>query len=147
MLESEKLPAVATKTYRFCKKCDCDRYHVVLAHTGLQTAKLECEVCKSKSTLKLSIKASGRTSAVTKKTSSSRKKKAPSAAAVASQWKELLAKVNLEAKKPYSMRQNFHMDEAIEHPKFGVGVVTGVAAQQIQVVFEGGVKALVHNRA
>ncbi len=144
MPDSTTLPAVATKTYQFCKKCDCERYHVVLAHPTPQSAKIECEVCKRKSTLKLSIGPSGksRLAAATR----SRKTKA-SQEAPETKWRELLASTNLDNKKPYSMRQSFQTEDAIEHPKFGLGVVTQAAAQQIEVVFESGVKALVHNRS
>ena len=47
----ETLPAVATKFYNSCKKCKVDRYHNVLAHLTSSSAKLECEVCKTKSNL------------------------------------------------------------------------------------------------
>ncbi|MFN8945822.1 MAG: hypothetical protein ACK5WZ_14495, partial [Pseudobdellovibrionaceae bacterium] len=45
--ELTQLPSVAKSFFAFCKKCDADRYHVVLAHTSDKSAKLKCEVCKS----------------------------------------------------------------------------------------------------
>ena len=47
------LPPVAKSFYTFCKKCDVDRYHMVLAHTSSTTAKIECEVCHSRKTYSL----------------------------------------------------------------------------------------------
>ncbi|MCB0363652.1 MAG: hypothetical protein KDD35_13075, partial [Bdellovibrionales bacterium] len=47
------LPEVAKRVFLDCKKCDSGRYHIVLAHTSKTSAKVECEVCKSKKTFKL----------------------------------------------------------------------------------------------
>ena len=47
------LPPVAKNISYYCKKCDSERYHKVIAHTSSIAAKLECEVCKSKKTYKI----------------------------------------------------------------------------------------------
>ena len=47
MTATNELPPVAKNFYTFCKKCDSDRYHVVLAHTTSTSAKIKCEVCAS----------------------------------------------------------------------------------------------------
>ena len=47
------LPAVAKNVLYQCKKCDAERYHRVLAHTSETSAKIECEICGSKKTFKL----------------------------------------------------------------------------------------------
>ncbi|MGE5084935.1 MAG: hypothetical protein ACM3MG_01440, partial [Bacillota bacterium] len=47
------LPPVAKSFFAFCKKCDADRYHVVLAHTSATSAKIKCEICGSQKTYSL----------------------------------------------------------------------------------------------
>lgn len=133
---TQTLPPVATKIYVHCKKCNAERYHTVLAHTTSQSAKVECEVCKKKSTYSIKPKAA-------KKSSGKTSGKGP---ASQTQWAEMLAKVKDDTRKPYNMKQKFDLDTTIQHPKFGVGVITAVNAEQIQVMFELGQKALVHNR-
>lgn len=44
----------------------------------------------------------------------------------------------------YSAKETFAVGELIEHPKFGRGTVTSVAAQRIEVEFPDGTRALVH---
>jgi hypothetical protein len=134
-----QLPAVAKKIYYMCKKCDCDRYHVVLTHTGPTTARLECEVCKSKSAFKLEEP---------KRTRSIAPKKAPTKSKVAkdlARWAELRDK-NSDKPKPYNMKTEFEVGAALEHPKFGLGFVILSNGQAIQVVFEDEERSLVHNR-
>ena len=48
-----ELPDVARSFSHFCKKCDQERLHKVLVHVDDKTAKIECEICKKKSTFKL----------------------------------------------------------------------------------------------
>jgi hypothetical protein len=44
----------------------------------------------------------------------------------------------------YSARETFAVGELVEHPKFGLGNVTSVATQRIEVEFSDGTRALVH---
>ena len=128
------LPPVAQKVYEFCKKCDCERYHVVLAHTDAETAKIECEVCKKKAKI------------------TTKKKKAPATRRAstpkvnpADKWNELL-NGNSGPSAPYSMKNRYTANSKIEHARFGVGIVTVVSGNQMEVVFQDGTKSLVHNR-
>jgi hypothetical protein len=132
-----ELPAVAKKIFQFCKKCNVDRYQVVLSHTNKSTAKLECEVCKSKSNLKLSApKKPG--ARVTVKANSRK------TASINSRWNEMKNKAGEPV--PYSMKDKFAEGVALKHPKFGLGFVTISQALSIQVLFEDEERSLVHNR-
>lgn len=141
-MELTQLPAVAKKIYYPCKKCECDRYHVVTAHTSLTAARLECEVCKSKSAFKLEETKRTR-SAVPKKPGTVSKSKAKGHIA---RWTELRDK-NDAKPMPYTMKLNFEVGAVVEHPKFGLGFVILTTGQAIQVVFEDSERSLVHNRA
>ena len=133
-----ELPAVAKKIFHFCKKCNVDRYQVVLSHTNKTTAKLECEVCKSKSNFKLAApKKPG--SKVTVKKAGARK-----TASVATRWAEMKDKSGEAV--PYNMKSKFTEGAALKHPKFGLGFVTISQALSIQVLFEDEERNLVHNR-
>lgn len=137
---SETLPPVAKSFYTTCKKCNAERYHVVLAHTSATSAKIECEVCHSKKSYSINKKAS--------------KPKAPRAmsstrvasakASHAAQYEDLKNKSGNSLK--YSMKAQFKMNESLEHPKFGLGVVTQVFADKVEVCFSDEVRVLVHNR-
>jgi hypothetical protein len=138
MTTLEALPAVASRTYSACKKCGVDRYHIVVAHTAAGSAKLECEVCHAKKTVKV-----GAPKKATKAGKTGKKTKA----SVANRWVEAQAFLKAGEKKPYNMKAVFGLHSTIEHPKFGIGVVMGTAFQSVEVVFEDATRSLVHNRA
>lgn len=134
-----QLPAVAKKVYFKCNKCDTDRYQVVLSHTSATSAKLECEVCKSKNTFKLEEPKRART-AVPKKAGSKSK-----ASTHVAKWTQLRDS-NGEKPMSYNMKKGFEVGAALEHPKFGLGFVVNVSDAAIQVIFEDEQRQLVHNR-
>jgi len=133
------LPAVAQKIHTHCKKCDVDRYQVVLAHPTKTSAKIQCEVCKAKSTFKL---------AKPKKPVIFGKAPRKSAAvkSIAAQYEELKGKTDISKAQPYKMTGTFSERAVIAHPKFGVGFVTNALASSIEVIFEDAQRNLIHNR-
>ncbi len=150
-----ELPPVAKSFLMACKKCDAERYHKVLAHVDSKAAKVQCEVCGGKSTYKLPSAKTAAASA--KKSGDAKRVGAPSggrgAAAAAK------AKLNHEAefdrlmgensKTPmvgYSMKHKFDLNQRMNHPKFGEGLVRNVQIDKIEVVFRDEVRLLIHNR-
>lgn len=139
-MELTQLPAVAKKVYAMCKKCEVERYHVVTAHTSLTAARLECEVCKAKSVLKLDEPKSRRTAVPSKKSAKSK------ANAHVAKWNELKEKSDSKPT-PYTMKNSFEVGTVVEHPKFGLGFVIMATGQAVQIVFEDSERSLVHNRS
>ena len=133
----KELSAVATRICLECKKCECERFFTVLAHSTKTSAKVQCEVCKAKKTYKLPS---------TKKKKARKKTTRRSAAEKhADKFKELKDAATGDAI-PYRMTSQFSVNNAIDHPKFGLGIVTEVSGHAIQVTFEDVDRALVHNR-
>ena len=130
----KELPAVASNFFFPCPKCEADRYHKVLTHPTKTSAKLECEVCGKKQTFKLGGK---------KKATRKPRKKTPTPEEV---WTDLKTKVDMEQVEDYNMKKRFVPEMAIDHPKFGIGVITEANGLSIQVTFQDGEKSLVHNR-
>jgi len=56
-------------------------------------------------------------------------------------WKEMVAAA--KATKPYAAITSYDVGDAVEHPKFGVGVVTVVEKGRMTVFFESGERKLV----
>lgn len=135
------LPPVAKSFYAFCKKCDVDRYHVVLAHTSSTTAKIECEVCHSKKSFSLP-----------KPGSEARKVKAASeksAARRTSHTGEYELRNQKQAQTEataFNIKMQYKENQKISHPKFGIGFVQKVYQDKIEVIFPDELKSLVHNR-
>lgn len=138
-----QLPAVAKKVFVLCKKCDVDRYQVVLSHSSLTSARLECEVCKTKNVFTLeSTTRSGRSAVAKKKTRLSEK---AAAEQNKTKWVELCGTQDGQPS-PYTMKAQFETGCSLNHPKFGLGFVIASTGQSIQVLFEDGERSLVHNR-
>ena len=143
-MKLKELPAVASSFYTGCKKCDLERYHKVLSHSSKIAAKIECEVCGSKKTFKLT------TSKTTKKKSSTTRKSAKAAEQTLAQhteiYQKLTDKIGLDQSQLYGMEKMFDVNTAIEHPKFGMGFVMEKSPKSISVMFADSFKNLVHNR-
>jgi hypothetical protein len=137
-----ELPAVAKSFFTFCKKCDVDRYHKVLAHTSPTSAKIECEVCHAKQKYSLPKEKKASTTARKPRAASANARKSSHQ----SEYNDLLTSLAAMEEKPYSLKAKFEIANKINHPKFGVGVVRSVQPDKIEVVFSDEVKLLIHNR-
>ena len=136
---ANELPAVARNINLPCKKCGVDRFHVVVAHKTATSAKVKCEVCGAQSTYKLA-KPKAEKKPGAKKTP---KVKAPDHEAI---WNELKNQIGTDNLRPYNMKTKFELANAINHPKFGIGFVTNLTSDRIDVAFPDGARGLVHNR-
>ena len=138
------LPAVASRIYTVCKKCDAERYHIVLAHTSDTAAKVECEICHSKKTFKLPSnkpkKVTG--AAAAKKAAASVTRRT----AHSKEFHDLVASSGA-SEVSYTMKHKFATNDKVKHPKFGVGIIRSTHPDKIEVVFEDEVRLLVHNRS
>lgn len=141
------LPKVASNFTSDCKKCGQERYHKVLAHVSATSAKVECEVCHSKKTYKVS---EGKSSVAKAKTKGTAKKKTKGVLASEAlrneKYKEFLEKAGDAKAQPYRMANTYPVDAKIEHPKFGVGFVSISLPDKIEVVFEDVSRHLVQGR-
>ncbi|MGZ3742616.1 MAG: hypothetical protein ACXWRE_11500 [Pseudobdellovibrionaceae bacterium] len=141
-----QLPPVAKSFFTFCKKCNSDRYHTVLAHTTARTAKIKCEVCgsqKSYSLPKATASSSTGKAKVTRPRASSETARRSSHNA---EYEMLLQTYEKSSPVSYSIKAKFTKNQKIEHPKFGLGIIRDAQPEKIEVVFSDEVRNLIHNR-
>lgn len=136
------LPAVAKTIHLPCKKCEVERFFIVVAHTTATSAKVKCEVCGAQKTYKLPVE---------------KKKKAPpkktkmtvggnlTKAGHAEEFEKLVSNSNADAAS-YNMKAKFAMSQKLSHPKFGLGIVRVALPEKIEVLFQDEIRMLVHNR-
>ena len=141
-----QLPAVASSFYCRCSKCGLDRYHKVVTHTNETTVRLKCEVCGKTGNHNLEVKKS---SSLTKSKVPKESKKTMSvkAAAYAAEFESFKNGSVAENALNYSMKVTFKESQAVQHPKFGLGLVRSVQGDKIEVFFEDEVRFLVHGRS
>lgn len=140
------LPPVAKSFFAFCKKCDADRYHVVLAHTSATSAKIKCEICGSQKTYTLP---KAQTRAGKPLTGAAAKKREQTMSSRKSSHRNEYEMLMSNEKAPtatYNMKSKFEKNTKLQHPKFGIGFVKDSLIDKIEVVFEDEVRTLVHNR-
>lgn len=145
-MAEQTLPPVAKSVFTDCKKCGAEKYHVVLAHTSSTSAKVECEICHSKKTYKLPKAAKAKVPGAAKAPRASSPRGASArAAAHEAEYQTLLAAANADSV-PYNMKGKFALNQKIQHPKFGVGIVKTSLSDKVEVVFQDEIRSLVHNR-
>jgi hypothetical protein len=145
-MTTNTLPPVAKSFYAFCKKCDADRYHVVLAHTSASSAKIKCEICGSQKTYTLP-KAQTRTGKPL--TGAAAKKREQTLSSRKSSHRneyEMLMSNEGAPTASYSMKGKFEKNTKLDHPKFGIGFIKDAMTDKIEVIFEDEVRTLIHNR-
>jgi hypothetical protein len=140
------LPPVAKSFYAFCKKCDADRYHVVLAHTTATSAKIECEICKSKKTYSLPKAQTKTGKALTGAAAKKREQTLSSRKSSHKNEFEMLMGNDSAQTVSYNMKSKFEKNQKLNHPKFGMGFIKDAQSDKIEVVFEDEVRTLIHNR-
>ena len=116
----------------WCGKCKLMLAHTIEAMVGNKPARVHCNTCQSQHAYKASEP--GKTSArATGKPRQSRYK--------------VLLNENTDAPKNYSPKETYQPGDVLKHPNFGLGVTTAVKdVTKIEVLFEGGVKLLIHGQ-
>lgn len=138
------LPPVAKSFFTFCKKCDADRYHRVLAHTSSTSAKIECEICHSKKTY--SLPKAGSSSTKKNGVAKTAGARASSRRSHSDEFNTLMMNRGQESGTPFSIRTKYEINQKIDHVKFGPGFVKNVMIDRIDVMFEEEIKTLMHNK-
>jgi len=140
------LPPVAKSFFAFCKKCDADRYHVVLAHTSATSAKIKCEICGSQKTYSLPKAQTKTGKPLTGAAAKKREQTMNSRKSSHKNEYEMLMSNDGAATSTYNMKAKFEKNTKLQHPKFGLGFIKDAATDKIEVVFEDEVRTLIHNR-
>lgn len=149
---TQQLPPVAKSFFTFCKKCDVDRYHRVLAHTSSTTAKMKCEVCGGTRAYSLEKEKAEKTKTLTRSTGAAvAARRAVSENAKRSshlaEYEKMLESSQGSSEQVYNMRMKFEKNQKVSHPKFGLGVIREIYADKVDIVFKDEVRSLVHNRS
>ena len=121
-----------------CSKCKLTLAHTILAMVDGVPVRVKCNTCKSER----KYRDPDRTSSPVRRGRASR----PSGTAEAeATWQRLLDEAGSSPKRRYNMYESFETGELVDHPAFGLGVVTtGIGNSKVQVAFRSGHKVLVH---
>lgn len=122
----------------FCTKCQLTLAHTILAMVGTKIARVRCNTCNKDHAMRSAPGASSRTP---KPKAKSRKSDR-----VVISFEERLGQRDPNSARTYSPRDRFEVNEVVNHPTFGLGIVTVVRPDKIDIDFKGSQKTLVHGR-
>ena len=126
----------------FCSKCELVLAHTVIAMVGPKPVKVKCNTCHGEHRYRPApgTVAEGGSVAQRKAARPAREKK------VEISFDELLS-ARKRPSVPYSPKRTFAVDDVVDHPTFGLGFVTAVRSDKVEITFRIDVKVLIHGRA
>lgn len=139
-----------------CGKCELNLAHTIIAMVGPKVVKVRCNTCGGEHNYRgvqplvkiQSFAAPRRASASSSSSSKSTAvKRSSGASTVVLSWDEQFKGKDLTQAKKYSPRETFVVDDVVDHPTFGLGLVRGVRDGKVEVAFKQEDKILVHGKA
>jgi hypothetical protein len=130
----------------FCTKCQLNLAHTIIAMVGPKVVKVKCNTCDGEHQYRGEqplVKA--QSFAAPKRSSTPRAPSAPRSAPVA--WEDKFAGKDLGRARKYSPRETFAVDDVVDHPTFGLGLVIAVRGDKVEISFKQAEKTLVHGKA
>lgn len=129
----------------WCTKCKLVLAHTVVAMVEDSIEKVECKTCHGKHKFRAAAPKARKPkdpNAPARKVGVKKRKKDPTVI-----WEEALAGKDLSQLRTYAMSAEFADNQLLEHPTFGIGLITQVRAEgKMEVLFKDGSKLLVCNR-
>lgn len=141
MIKDKDRTPVAKDVITMCTKCGMELNHVVISQNleGL-VERVKCHTCGSEHKYRRAkAKPVKKTVNTAKKTKLSKNK-------YIKKYEELLEKHREQARLTYSMEGTFKENDVVDHRTFGLGIVTSVSAQKMEVAFPERPRVLACNR-
>lgn len=124
-----------------CNKCELNLAHTIIAMVGPKVVKVECNTCRTVHAYK------GVQPLVAGKVKKPAKPRATKSSKVVVTWEERLAGKDVARARKYSTRETYKVDEVIDHPTFGLGLVSAVRLDKVEVAFKAFDKTLIHGKS
>ena len=128
-----------------CGKCELDLAHTILAMVGPKVIKVRCNTCNNEHQFR-GIQPLMKSSSPAAKRAGVGSPGKTKAAVVTVTWDEQFRAKDLTKAKKYSTRETFVVDDVVDHPTFGLGLVRAVRGDKVEVAFKQNDKVLVHGK-
>jgi len=133
----------------FCTRCKMTLAHTILAMVGQTIARVQCNTCRGQHAFR---SAPGTSSPSRSRSSSSGGSTATRAASrepavkTVLTFEDQLKDKDLAHARKYSPKDTYAVDEVMDHPTFGFGLVRTVRTDKVDVAFKASERTLVHGR-
>jgi hypothetical protein len=132
----------------FCTRCRLTLAHTILAMVGTKIARVRCNTCNGDHAYRSAPGTTDKPSASSRASSSSTPKasRATAEEKMVISFEEQLAGKDLANAPRYSAKDTYKVDQVLQHPTFGLGLVTAVRGDKVDITFKSETKTLVHGR-
>lgn len=138
----------------FCTRCKLTLAHTILAMVGTKIARVRCNTCGGDHAYRSAPGVTDRPSSSASSSSSSSRGSSARASSpradkpekVVISFEEQLAGKDIANAPKYSPKDTYQLDQVIQHPTFGLGLVTVVRGDKVDIAFKSETKTLVHGR-
>ncbi len=130
-------PKVGGEVDTLCGRCKLLLSHTILALMGSRIARVRCNTCGSDHAYRPGTERAGRAAQSGTHRSSER---------VVISYADKLAAQDPSQATPYNSKTRYTADQLISHPTFGLGLVTAVREDKVDVAFKTFTKTLAHTR-
>lgn len=140
---------VGSEVDAYCTRCRLLLAHTILAMVGTKIARVRCNTCGGDHAFRPAPGTTDRPSASRSTSSPSRAPRASRSASeekVIISFEEQLAGKDIANAPRYSPKDTYMEDQVIQHPTFGLGLVTAVRGDKVDIAFKAETKTLVHGR-
>ena len=136
----------------FCTRCRLTLAHTILAMVGTKIARVRCNTCNGDHAFRSAPGSTDKPSTSSRSSSGgSSTPRAPRASRssedkVIISFEEQLAGKDIASAPRYSPKDTYKVDQVVQHPTFGLGLVTAVRGEKVDIAFKSEAKTLVHAR-
>ena len=134
------------QTESMCTKCKSLLNHTIVAMVDGRIVRVKCNTCGSEHNYrpqKEAVKAPVRRVTAVKTAASARTKvKRDPEASDREEWEALSRTRDMDKSVPYDMNGAFRLNDLVNHPVFGVGLVCSRNESKMEVLFQAGRKLL-----
>ncbi|XXF81358.1 hypothetical protein P2318_16825 [Myxococcaceae bacterium GXIMD 01537] len=144
------IPKVGGEVDAYCTRCKMNLAHTILAMVGTKIARVRCNTCGGDHAFRSAPGTTDRAPTPSARSSSPRasssSRSSERAEKVVISFEEQLAGKDLANAPKYSPKDTYKVDQVLQHPTFGLGLVRVVRGDKVEVAFKSETKTLVHGR-
>jgi hypothetical protein len=129
----------------FCTRCRLTLAHTILAMVGTKIARVRCNTCNGDHVYRSAPGTTDKQPPASSRSSATKASRARSAEEkIIISFEEQLAGKDIANAPRYSPKDAYRVDQVIQHPTFGLGLVTAVRGNKVDITFKSETKTLVH---
>ncbi len=126
-----------------CTRCRVVTNHTIIAMVEDKVVRVQCNTCNGVHNYYAPVEKRPARTAVQKEAGAPKRARVGRQSAAQAEWEELSRSVDPGAAIRYEMGRGYRVDDLVQHPVFGLGIVkTTTRPNKMEVLFEGGVKLL-----